>query len=263
MRIFWSFTRQAFQFVAAYQFNFFAEIFLTLLRMYGVYWVWRILYTQRPGAFGVDLQQMITYGVLGMALEIFMWSRPQMYMARQVKSGAIDTDLMKPLDFHFHMLARSLGETFVALAVLAFPAVAIAYFVLGVNLPPDIGTGVLFAISLVLGYLVLFHLNFLLGSLAIVTLDIRHISWAYYSVVRFFGGQMIPLWLFPPFLAWLAAALPFQSTYFIPMSIYIGNLTGTEAIQGIGFQLVWLVVLVLISRLLWSWAHRRLVVQGG
>jgi ABC-type uncharacterized transport system permease subunit len=132
-----------------------------------------------------------------------------------------------------------------------------------VQLPPNLWTGALFGISLALGYLVLFHLNFLLGSLAVVTLDIRHISWAYYSVVRFFGGQMIPLWLFPPFLAWLAGALPFQSTYFIPMSIYIGNLSGAEAIQAIGFQLVWLVVLVLLSRLLWNWAHRRLVVQGG
>ena len=95
------------------RFNFFAEIFLTFLRMYGIYWLWRILYTQRPGAFGVDLNQMVTYGVLGMALEIFVWSRPQMYISRQVKSGAIDTDLMKPLDFHFHMLARSTGETLV------------------------------------------------------------------------------------------------------------------------------------------------------
>ncbi|HEX6269045.1 MAG TPA: ABC-2 family transporter protein [Anaerolineales bacterium] len=263
MKIFWSFTRQAFQFVAAYRFNFFTEIFLILLRMYGVYWVWKILYTQRPGAFGVDLQQMITYGVLGMALEIFMWSRPQYYMARQVKSGAIDTDLMKPLDFHFHMLARSLGETLVALTVLALPALGIAYFVLGVDLPPDALTALLFGISLTLGYLVLFHLNFLIGSLGVVTLDIRHINWAYFSMVRFFGGQIVPLWLFPPFLAWLASVLPFQSTYFIPMSIYIGSLTGTEAFQAIVFQVVWLVVLVSLSRLLWSWAHRRLVVQGG
>ncbi|HJR80006.1 MAG TPA: ABC-2 family transporter protein [Anaerolineales bacterium] len=263
MKIFWSFTRQAFQFIAAYRFDFFAEILLTLLRMYSVYWVWRILYTQRPGAFGVDMQQMITYGVLGMALEIFMWSRPQHYMARQVKSGAIDTDLMKPLDFHLHMLARSVGETLVGLTVLAIPALAIAYFVLGVNLPPNSLTAFLFGISLILGYLVLFHLNFLIGSLAIVALDIRHINWAYYSMVRFFGGQLVPLWLFPPWLAWLAGALPFQSTYFIPMSIYIGTFAGAEAIQAIAFQGVWLVVLVLLSRILWNWAYRRLVVQGG
>jgi ABC-type uncharacterized transport system permease subunit len=30
-----------------------------------------------------------------------------------------------------------------------------------------------------------------------------------------------------------------------------------------GFQLTWVVVLVVLSRLLWNWAHRHLVVQGG
>jgi len=262
MKIFWAFIRQAFQLVSIYRFNFFAQIFLILLRMYAIYWLWRILYTQKPGAFGVDLNQMVTYGVMGMALEMFMWSRPQNYMSRQVKSGAIDTDLMKPMDFHMQMLARSTGETMVGI-ILALPALVLAYFLLGVRLPHDIGTGVLFIFSLVLGFLVLFHLNFLLGSLSVVTLDIRHISWAYYSLVRFFGGQMVPLWLFPTFLAVFAQALPFQATYYIPMSLYIGKLTGTEAIQAIEFQVIWLAGLVLISRLAWNWAHHHLVVQGG
>ena len=263
MKIFWAFTRQAFQFVSAYRFNFFAEIFLTLLRMYAIYWVWRVLYTQKPGAFGVSMDQMVTYGALGMALEIFMWSRPQYYISRQVKSGAIDTDLMKPLDFHFHMLARSIGETFVAVIALATPALAMAYFLLGVQLPPDVPTALLFVASLVLGYLVLFHMNFLLGALSVVVLDIRHINWAYFSVVRFFGGQMLPLWLFPPVVGTIAHALPFQATYYIPMSIYIGELTGADAIRAIEIQLIWLVTLVVVSRLTWGWAHRHLVVQGG
>ena len=262
MKIFWSFIRQAFQFASVYRFNFFVEIFLTFLRMYGIYWVWRVLYTQKPGAFGVDLQQMVTYGVLGMALEIFVWSRPQWYMANQVKSGAIDTDLMKPLDFHVHMLARSTGETIVG-AALAIPALIVSFLFLGVSLPPDIGTALAFFLSLALGFLVLFHLNFMLGSLAVLTLDIRHISWAYYSVVRFFGGQMVPLWLFPSFVVAIANVLPFQSTYYIPMSIYIGKIAGADVMKALGFQFLWLVVLVLASRLLWSWAHTRLVVQGG
>jgi viologen exporter family transport system permease protein len=262
MKIFWSFIRQAFQLASTYRFNLFAEVFLTFLRMYAIYWVWRTLYTQKPGAFGIDLKQMVTYGVLGMALEIFVWSRPQWYMANQVKSGAIDTDLMKPLDFHLHMLARSTGETVVGLA-LAIPALLFSYLALGVNLPANMITTLAFLISIVLGFLVLFHLNFLLGTLAVLTLDIRHISWAYYSVVRFFGGQMVPLWLFPPFVAVIANVLPFQSTYYIPMSIYIGKLVGVDVLKAIGFPLIWLVTLVLFSRLLWGWAHRRLVVQGG
>ncbi len=263
MKIFWSFARQTFQFIVAYRFDFFMEFVLAILRMYGIYWVWRILYTQRPGAFGVDLAQMTTYGVMGMALEMFIWSRPQWYMANQVKSGAIDTDLMKPLDFHVYMLARSIGEMFIGIGFLGLPALLVAYIFLGVQFPPNLWAGVMFIASLVLGFLLLFHLNFLLGSLAIVALDIRHINWAYFSLVRFLGGQIVPLWLFPPFVAALAEVLPFKGTYYIPISIYIGKLTGMEAINALGFQILWLLALVLLSRLVWAMAHRRLVVQGG
>jgi len=263
MKIFWSFTRQAFQFIVAYRFDFFMEFVLAVVRMYGIYWVWRILYTQKPGAFGVDLVQMTTYGVMGMALEMFIWSRPQWYMASQVKSGAIDTDLMKPLDFHLYMLARSTGEMLIGAGVLGLPALLVAYIFLGVQFPPDVLAGLLFVLSLVLGFLLLFHLNFLLGSLAIVALDIRHISWAYFSVVRFLGGQIVPLWLFPPFVAIIAEVLPFKGTYYIPISIYIGRLAGADALNALGFQAIWLVALVALSRVLWGMAHRRLVVQGG
>ena len=73
----------------------------------------------------------------------------------------------------------------------------------------------------------------------------------------------MPLWLFPSMLQSLAAALPFQGTYFLPISIYIGRLSGADAVYAIEFQFLWLVALVVLSRLLWGWAHRRLVVQGG
>jgi ABC-2 type transport system permease protein len=161
------------------------------------------------------------------------------------------------------MLARSVGEMFIGVAVLGLPALLIAFIFLGVQFPPNVGAGLMFVVSLLLGFLLLFHLNFLLGSLAIVALDIRHISWAYFSVIRFLGGQIVPLWLFPPLVAAIAEVLPFKGTYYIPISIYIGRLTGMDAIRALEFQVVWLVALVLLSRLLWSWAHRRLVVQGG
>jgi ABC-2 type transport system permease protein len=230
--------------------------------MYSIYWVWRILYTQKPGAFGVDMRQMITYGVLGVAMQIFMWSRVQWYIANQVKSGAIDTDLMKPLDFHIHMLARSIGETVIG-STLALPALIVAFVFLGVSLPADLGTAAAFFISILLGFMVIFHLNFILGSLAVFTLDIRHISWAYMSITRFFGGQWVPLWLFPPALVAIANFLPFQSTFAIPMSIYIGKIAGADVLKALGSQISWMAALVLGSRLLWTWAHRRLVVQGG
>jgi ABC-2 type transport system permease protein len=257
--------RQAFHNVAVYRFDFWLQLLGTFLMMYSMYWVWTVLYSQAPGAFGVSLGQMVTYGVLGMALEtIFHPGRgPQFYIASQLRTGAIDTDLLKPLDFHVHMLARNFGEMLFRFFTLSIPAFAIGFLFLDVQLPVDFLHGVLFLLSLLLGFLVLFSLNFLLGMLAVITLDIRSISWAYNGIVRFFAGQMVPLWLFPGFLAVLANVLPFKSIYFIPISIYIGKLNRYAMWEGLLFQGLWFCALLLIGRFVWGRVHAKLVVQGG
>ena len=265
MKIFWSFTRQAFHSLAVYRFDFWLRFLAAFLMMYGVHWLWKILYTQRPGAFDVDLSQMVTYGVLGMALESIFHPGlgPQVYMAQQVRTGAIDTDLIKPIDFHLYMLARNMGSTLLRLTTLSLPSMAIAYFLLGLQFPVSFSNGLLFGISLIFGYLVLFSLNFLLGLIAIAVFDIRHINWVYNNLVRFLAGQVLPLWLFPDSVRFLVEALPFKSIYYIPLSIYIGKFAGVTALKAIGFQVIWSVVLILIGRTAWGRVHSRLVVQGG
>lgn len=263
MKLFWAFARQAFHNSAIYRFEFWLRLFSIYILMYCIYWVWKTLYTQIPGAFGVSLEQMVTYGILGMALEIFLDVGPEWYMGQQVRTGAIDTDLMKPLDFHVHMLARSAGEMLFSLGILAIPAFAIGHFLFGLRLPSDVLHGLLFAASLILSFLVFFHLSFLLGTLTVITLDIRSIAWAYFSLVSFFSGQIVPLWLFPDLLQKISQALPFQAVYYIPMSIYIKTLNGTDVLKALGVQAFWAVALVLFARWAWSRVHTRLTVQGG
>lgn len=265
MKIFFSFIRQAFHNTAAYRFEFWLQLVSSFFMMYSVYWVWTTLYTHKPGAFGVSMEQMITYGVLGMALEsIFHPARgPQTYMESQVRTGSIDVDLMKPIDFQLHMLARNTGEIIFRCATLVIPALIVGYLFLGFRLPYSLSNGLMFTISIVLGYLTLFSLSFLLGLLAMVTLNIQSISWSYNAIVRFFSGQMVPLWLFPTFLGFIVGFLPFKGIYFVPISIYIGKLQGYEAIRAILFQIFWIVVLFIIGRIVWLRVHSRLVVQGG
>jgi len=231
--------------------------------MYGMRWVWTTLYTQRPGAFGVSLQQMVTYGVLSMAIENLFYTGPQYYMARQVRSGAIDVDLLKPLDFHFHMLARSTGETLFRIIVMVLPAMLVGYYLLDLQLPATSQAGFLFAVAISLGYLVNFHLDFMLGSIGLVTLEVTSIDWAFHATARFFSGQLIPLWLFPGALGALAEVLPFRSIFSTPLSIYTGVLHGSAITQAIGLQLLWLIILLMLSRWLWGRVQTRIVSQGG
>ena len=71
---------------------------------------------------------------------------------------------------------------------------------------------VTFLLSLALAYLVDFSLNFLIGMISIYAIGVRRITWVYHSIVRFFSGQMVPLWIFPPLLGQIAALLPPENT---------------------------------------------------
>ena len=150
-----------------------------------------------------------------------------------------------------------------SLGILAIPSFVIGYYFFNLSLPADAVTSVLFILSVILSFLVFFHISFLLGTLTVVTLDIRSISWAYYSMVSFFSGQVVPLWLFPDLLRKISELLPFQAIYAIPMSIYIKRISGSSALQGLGLQVLWTIVLVFLSRWAWTQVHKRLTVQGG
>jgi ABC-2 type transport system permease protein len=265
MRIFFSFARQAFHTAAIYRFDFWLRVLSTFIMMYTAHWLWRVLYTQRPNAFEINVEQMITYGVLAMLLEMAL--RPgnwvQYYMMEKVRTGQIAMDLIKPLDFHLHMLARNVGEVLFFLIVLGLPCFVFGHLLLGLRLPPDLQHGLLFLISLVLAYLVLFSLSFLLGLLPLFAIRVDNVFWAYNSVVRFFSGSLVPLWLFPAALAKIAALLPFQAVFAIPLTIYIGKLPVSEIGASMGLQLFWVAALMGIGRLLWNRAHSMLVMQGG
>lgn len=265
MKLFWSFARQAFHSTAIYRFEFWLRVVNNFVWMFSAYWLWRVLYTQKAGAFNISLEQMVTYALVSSVISIAI--RPSggvAYMiSEKVKSGEIVMDILKPLDFHLLTVARNVGETLFSTFFLGIPTFLIAYFLLGMRLPDNLGAGILFLVSAVIGYGVIFSLNYLLGLLAVFTIDIRNIWWAYGAVTRFFSGSEIPLWLFPLFLSRVADLLPFKCTYSIPLSIYIGKFGPGETAGAVALQVFWLAALAIAGRLLWRLAYKRLTVQGG
>jgi ABC-2 type transport system permease protein len=264
MKILYAFIRTAFHDAAIYRLEFWAWVLSTFIMMYASYSIWAILYRQDPNAFGLDLARMTTYAALGMLLAPMMEAAaiPQYYIAERVRQGTLELDMMKPLDFIVHMLYRSLGAFCVQVLLIGLPGILFAALFLGFQPPASWQAGIGFAISLVLGFLVLFGLSVLMGMLATVTMDIRSYNWAYWSLVRFTSGQLVPLWLFPPVLGTIIAALPFQAIFFVPLSLYIGAQPGSVQAALLS-QAAWVAGLFMLGYLVWSRVQRPIVVQGG
>ncbi len=265
MKLFFSFTKLEFQSMFMYRQEFWLRILHNLVLMYGAYWLWNTLYTRQPTLFTVSREQMLAYGMLAMLMDALFYATNSVrwYIMEQVRSGAIQMDLLRPLDFLFHLLARNVGQMVFSLLTLGLPGFVTGAVFLGLKPPTSLQDGLLFLLSLVPAYLVAFSLNFLVGMISVYTINIQRIGWMYYAVLRFFSGQVVPLWFFPPFLAALASLLPFRCIIGIPLSIYIGQLPLDQALSALGLQALWAAALLGACQLTWARAHARLTVQGG
>jgi ABC-2 type transport system permease protein len=265
VKLFFGFARQAFVASAMYRLEYWMELMGNFIRMYGAYWLWTTLYLVSPQLFTTSLEQMLTYAMLAQSLDVVLSATnlPRYYISEQVQSGAIQMDLLRPLDFTFHLLSRSAGELIFNLAVMGLPGFLFGALFLGLRPPASPLHALLFGLSLALAFLVGFAMSYLVGLVAIYTLAIRRISWVYFAMQSFFSGEMVPLWYFPPVLAQVAALLPFQAIIGIPLSIYIGRLTPDEALPALGLQAAWAAVLLGLGVWVWRRAHNRLIIQGG
>lgn len=63
-RLLRAFVRVSFTNAFIYRLDFWVWSLSNVIMMYASYSIWTILYTQTPGAFGMSLEQMTTYGVL-------------------------------------------------------------------------------------------------------------------------------------------------------------------------------------------------------
>lgn len=259
-----AFLRNEFYNTSIYRVSFWLNFIYTFLMMYSVGYVWRALYAANPSVAGVPIPQMISYAVLGVALEAILHSRngPQIYIMEQVRKGTIEMDIMKPIDFQFYMFAKNMGSIAVRFLFLVLPSLIAAFFLFSLELP-DLPAFFGFLCSLICSVIVSFFLNFILGLLSMVTMNIRNINWGYNALLRFFSGQMVPLWIFPSVLGVISDFLPFRCIYAIPMSIYIGNYVGVDMLGALVVQFIWIFILWLTSCLLMKRVFARVMIQGG
>ncbi|NBJ92998.1 ABC transporter permease [Parablautia muri] len=268
MRTFPAFLKAQQRFAGLYRMDFLLKLLYGMLAMYGVRSLWVVLYAQDPAIVGRSLPSMITYAMLAVALDIIFYpsaldAAPQNYISEQVRTGRIDTDLLRPMDLQIQLLSRNVGAAIFSALWLVLPAWLLGVLLLGMELPPDIYYGVGFLVSAMLSFLILFSLNFLLGMVCFATVNIGQITMAYSGMITILSGKLIPNWLYPEWMQTLIRFLPFRCIFETPLNIYTAAVTGRQIPKGLLLQTIWAAVLFGMGHLLWKGMHRRLTVQGG
>ncbi|MFI5807730.1 ABC transporter permease [Streptomyces sp. NPDC051561] len=243
-----------------------AGIFTNTIFGFVIAYTYTALWDQRPNLGGYDLSQAMAYVWLGQALlaaASLMGGGFESELMERIRSGAIATDLHRPVDLQLWWLASDLGRgafLLIGRGVVPMVAGALAF---DVAMPPSAWTWVAFLASVWLGLVVSFGLRFLVALSAFWLMDGAGVTQVAWLAAMFFSGMLLPLTLFPGLLGEVARLLPWSSILQVPVDVYLGKRTGWDLVSAYAFQVGWAAVVLTAGRLLQGVATRRVVVQGG
>lgn len=212
---------------------------------------------------GYDVRQAATYVWLGQALlapvSMYAWSE----VSDRVRTGEIGVDLARPVDLQLSYWARDLGRAALALPTRGLPPLVLGALLMGIAYPASWTAYPLGLVSIVLGVSVSFLCRYGVNLISFWTLDVRGYLNLYVLALGLFSGFYLPVHIFPAWLLRIANASPFPSMFQAPIDVLSGRVLGLDALRVLGVQCLWLVALVVVTRLaLWR-GTKRLVVQGG
>ena len=161
-------------------------------------------------------------------------------------------------------VGEGLGQSLYALLLTGIPAV-----VLAAVLMPQIGFSIspsyllLFIASLVLGYVVSTVFELLKGMFAFWFVNVYILNWFMDLFYVLLSGAYVPLWFYPDWLRAIAAVLPFQAAYYLPVEIFLGIRDIPGCFAALGIQVFWIAVLWILQEVLWRKSVYKLTVLGG
>ena len=207
--------------------------------------------------------QITTYIWLGQALLLLGMLDVDKDVAGMIRTGGVAFEMTRPLDLYNLWFVRAVSGRAAPLAMRCIPIFVIAGLFLGLQAPASAAAASLFVLSLAGGLLLAASMVALMTISLLWTISGDGIYRLAAPVIFFFSGIVIPLPMLPDWCQPLIAVLPFRGLLDTPFRIYMGALSGSDAVAALLHQLLWVTALMLLGRAILARGVRRLVVQGG
>lgn len=233
--------------------TFVMERFRALVVMTSLYYLWTALLRHQASFAGYTRPQILTY-VFGMSLlRSIVFATRTDEVAMEINQGRLSGYLLKPVDFFTYTLSRDLAEKSINfLSCLCEIAGLYALFHVTLAWPSHMLSWIFFAIASMLALLMNYLINFAIGCWGFWTSESSGPRFLVALILEFTAGSFFPLDILPLHIQHLLRWLPSPYLIFFPLNILLEKSNARLIVEGFCFQIMWIIILGLIARLVWS-----------
>lgn len=215
----------------------------------------------------MELNELISYVWLGQSLFalVYLWYKDKEIIS-MIKSGNIAYELCRPQDLYLMWASKILGERLSQTALRILPVILVAIILpspYNLDLSITLPTLILFIISMTLSTILMTVLVLLYHVICLFTLDEKGVVNIFMVISDILSGLVIPIPFFPNYLQNISNILPFRYITDFPFRLYVENISNYEGLIGIGIQIIWIIILVILGRFITKKALKKAVIQGG
>lgn len=241
----------------------FSKILFCILSYLIQMYIWKSV-TASSSNFALNFGYMNRYILVSSLIGVFI-AFDMSYIPiieEKVKRGEIAIELSKPYNYIVYLFCEYLGKCMFKFFFNAIPLFLLMTAIGNVFNFKFIDL-LCFIPSLILAILMFFLLSVLFGFLSLLFVHVGNLHIIIDSSITLFSGSMIPLEMIPDRFKFIYELLPFQYFFYYPISIFLGRLSSSHILRVYLSQIVWILILILLTRFLYYYGQKRLQDFGG
>jgi len=180
----------------------------------------------------------------------------------RIREGLLSPALLRPVHPIHADIADNISSKLVTLPVMILIAIGLS-LLFKPQADIQLWSCLVFIPAIVLAFLLRFLLDWTLAQAAFWTTRVSAINQVYFVLMLFLSGQIAPISLFPRPIQVLAAVLPFHWMVGFPVELVLGRLTPQQAATGLGAQIVWIGISLVLLRVIWRAGIRNYSAVGA
>lgn len=229
--------------------------------------VYEAFYAGGSAEITITLGQLATYVWLRQAFLrlITIWSLDSDIM-EMIKNGNVAYELARPYKLYNLWAVKIAANKLADTALRCAPIIVVGMLLpapYGMGLPVSLEAFALFVLTMSLGLIITVATCMFIYIFTFRYLDSTGPASIMFTLHDLLSGQLIPLPLMPEAVRKVIYLTPFWLTSDMPFRIYSGNIAVSEALSGIGMQVVWGIMLIWLGKWAMKRIFRTIVVQGG